>query len=98
MLVILMLLLVWLLPSSTAAAATTCTTTTTTATAAANTTTTTTSALSMSWSNVSVDEFMVTMLDSENREIVFTACGVLINLMADDDKRKTLKRLGGIRK
>ena len=41
---------------------------------------------------------MVAMLDSDNRESVYTSCGVLINLMADHEKRIQLKRLGGITK
>ncbi|XP_033112624.1 armadillo repeat-containing protein 2-like [Anneissia japonica] len=45
-----------------------------------------------------VDELMVTLLDSGNREIVYTACGVLINLMTDSVRRPILKSEGGIRK
>ncbi|KAI0232595.1 Armadillo repeat-containing protein 2 [Lamellibrachia satsuma] len=45
-----------------------------------------------------VDEALVAMLDSDKVEVVFTACGVLINLMADEDKRPTLKKMDGIRK
>lgn len=45
-----------------------------------------------------VDEAMVAMLDSDNREVVYTACGVLINLMADDEKRKVLRKQGGVSK
>ena len=45
-----------------------------------------------------VDEMMVVLLDSGKREVVFTACGVLINLMADEEKRPMLRREGGIRK
>ena len=41
---------------------------------------------------------MVVLLDSGDREVVFTAVGVLINLMADDEKRLTLKTHGGVRK
>ena len=41
---------------------------------------------------------MVAMLDSDKVDVVFTACGVLINLMADEDKRPTLRRMDGIRK
>ena len=43
-----------------------------------------------------VDEMMVVLLDSGKLEIVFTAVGVLINLMADDEKRPFLKKMGGI--
>ncbi|XP_022081750.1 armadillo repeat-containing protein 2-like isoform X2 [Acanthaster planci] len=45
-----------------------------------------------------VDEMMVTLLDAQNREVVYTACGVLINLMADDCRRHILKEEGGIKK
>ncbi|RUS90870.1 hypothetical protein EGW08_001377 [Elysia chlorotica] len=45
-----------------------------------------------------VDAVMVTLLDSGNRELVFIACGVLINFMLDEDKRSLLKNEGGIKK
>lgn len=45
-----------------------------------------------------VDEMMVTLLDSGNREFVYTSCGVLINLMADVDRRPMLKKEGGVSK
>ena len=45
----------------------------------------------------SVDDFMVTLLDSGKRDVVYTVCGVLVNLMADEDKRPNLKKLGGIK-
>lgn len=45
-----------------------------------------------------VDQMMVTMLDSGNREVVYIACGVLINFMVDEEKRSVLKKDGGIRK
>ncbi|XP_063954083.1 armadillo repeat-containing protein 2-like [Lytechinus pictus] len=45
-----------------------------------------------------VDEMMVTLLDSGNREFVYTSCGVLINLMADQERRPMLKREGGVSK
>ena len=45
-----------------------------------------------------VDEMLVLMLDSGKRDVVFTACGVLINIMADEEKRAVLKRDGGIKK
>jgi len=41
---------------------------------------------------------MVALLDSGQREVVFTACGVLINLMADEEKRPALKKFDGIAK
>ncbi|XP_064628515.1 armadillo repeat-containing protein 2-like isoform X2 [Lineus longissimus] len=45
-----------------------------------------------------VDKILVTLLDSGNRDIVYAACGVLINMMADTEKRATLKTEGGITK
>ena len=45
-----------------------------------------------------VDEMMVVLLDSGKREVVFTAVGVLINLMADEDKRPVLKAQAGIKR
>ncbi len=41
---------------------------------------------------------MVTLLDAGNMEIVYTACGVLINMMADEHRRPVLKKEGGIKK
>jgi hypothetical protein len=43
-----------------------------------------------------VDEAVVAMLDSGNRELVFVACGVLINLMVDEEKRPMLIRHNGV--
>ncbi|CAH1799821.1 unnamed protein product [Owenia fusiformis] len=48
--------------------------------------------------NNKVDEMMVALLDSGSREVVFTACGVMINIMVDEEKRAVLKQEGGIRK
>ncbi|KAK0053512.1 armadillo repeat-containing protein 2 [Biomphalaria pfeifferi] len=45
-----------------------------------------------------VDAIMVTLLDSNNRELVYIACGVLINFMLDEEKRPILKKEGGIKK
>ena len=47
---------------------------------------------------LTVDEAMVELLDSEDRELVFAACGVLINIMADEDKRRMLYHQEGIQK
>jgi len=47
---------------------------------------------------VVVDEAVIAMLDSGNHELVFAACGVLMNLMVDDDKRPLLLRHGGVSK
>ncbi|XP_064615586.1 armadillo repeat-containing protein 2-like [Liolophura sinensis] len=43
-------------------------------------------------------EVMITLLDSGSREVVYVACGVLINMMADEEKRPVLKREGGVNK
>jgi len=45
-----------------------------------------------------VDEAMIAMLDSGNHETVFVACGVLMNLMADEEKRPKLLQHGGVSK
>jgi hypothetical protein len=45
-----------------------------------------------------VDEIMIALLDAGERETVFTACGVLINLMTDGDVRPKLREEGGIKK
>lgn len=45
-----------------------------------------------------VDEMLISLLDSGSHEIVFTACGVLINMMVDPEKRSLLKDEGGIKK
>ena len=41
---------------------------------------------------------MIALLDAGERETVFTACGVLINMMTDEDIRCKLHEEGGIRK
>ena len=41
---------------------------------------------------------MISLLDSGSHEIVYTSCGVLINMMVDCDKRSVLKEEGGIKK
>ena len=43
-----------------------------------------------------VDEMMVDLLNGNDKEVIFTACGVLINLMADDDRRPMLRKNGGV--
>ena len=45
-----------------------------------------------------VDEMMVALLDSGQREVVYCACGVLVNLMADPVHRDVLATNSGIRK
>ncbi|PVD28492.1 hypothetical protein C0Q70_11080 [Pomacea canaliculata] len=45
-----------------------------------------------------VDAIMVTLLDSGNRELVYVACGVLINFMIDEERRPLLKQEGGVTK
>ena len=47
---------------------------------------------------MAVDEAVIAMLDSGNRELVFAACGVLMNLMVDDEKRPKLLHHGGVSK
>ena len=47
---------------------------------------------------IAVDEAMIAMLDAGNHELVFAACGVLMNLMVDDEKRPKLLRHGGVSK
>lgn len=41
---------------------------------------------------------MVTLLDSGSREVVYAACGVLINFMADENKRHLLTVNDGVAK
>lgn len=41
---------------------------------------------------------MVALLDSGQREVVYCACGVLVNLMADPAHRDVLAANAGIRK
>ena len=45
-----------------------------------------------------VDEIMIALLDAGERETVFTACGVLINLMIDEHIKPKLKEEDGIKK
>jgi len=45
-----------------------------------------------------VDEAVIALLDSGNHELVFAACGVLMNLMVDDEKRPKLLEHGGVSK
>lgn len=45
-----------------------------------------------------VDEMMVALLDSGQREVVYCTCGVLVNLMADPTHRDVLATNSGIRK
>ena len=41
---------------------------------------------------------LVSLLDSDNRELVYTTVGVLINLMTDPGKRNDFNSFGGIDK
>ncbi|XP_015476000.1 armadillo repeat-containing protein 2 isoform X5 [Parus major] len=43
-------------------------------------------------------KFMIALLDSKNREVCFPACGVLLNLTVDENKRAFLMEEGGIGK
>ncbi|XP_045197949.2 armadillo repeat-containing protein 2-like isoform X2 [Mercenaria mercenaria] len=45
-----------------------------------------------------VDKVLITLLDSGDKEVVYIACGVLINFMVDEEKRNILKKEGGITK
>ena len=45
-----------------------------------------------------VDEIMIALMDAGERETVFTACGVLINLMIDEEIKPKLKQEDGIKK
>lgn len=41
---------------------------------------------------------MIALLEAKNQDICFSACGVLLNLTVDKDKRAVLKENGGIKK
>lgn len=43
-------------------------------------------------------KFMIALLDSKSREVCFPACGVLLNLTVDENKRAFLMEEGGIGK
>ncbi|XP_028653445.1 armadillo repeat-containing protein 2 isoform X1 [Erpetoichthys calabaricus] len=45
-----------------------------------------------------VYKFMIALLDSKNQDVCFSACGVLINLTVDNDKRTILNEEGGVKK
>ncbi|XP_017352872.1 armadillo repeat-containing protein 2 isoform X2 [Cebus imitator] len=45
-----------------------------------------------------VHKFMMALLDARHQDICFSACGVLLNLTVDKDKRVILKEGGGIKK
>ncbi|XP_036405823.1 armadillo repeat-containing protein 2 [Megalops cyprinoides] len=45
-----------------------------------------------------VHQFVVTLLDSKNQDVCFSACGVLINLTADKGRRPVLQEEGVIQK
>ncbi|PAA75104.1 hypothetical protein BOX15_Mlig029829g1, partial [Macrostomum lignano] len=44
-----------------------------------------------------IDEVLITLLDSSH-EAVYSAAGILLNLVADPDKRQVLKKDGGVEK
>ncbi|CAH2252265.1 armadillo repeat-containing 2 isoform X1 [Pelobates cultripes] len=46
----------------------------------------------------SVYKYMTTLVDAKHQDVCFSACGVLINLTADRNKRALLKDDGGIKK
>ena len=41
---------------------------------------------------------MVELLVANDKEVVFTACGVLINLMSDEERRGVFRKHGGVTK
>ncbi|XP_009675235.2 armadillo repeat-containing protein 2 isoform X1 [Struthio camelus] len=43
-------------------------------------------------------KFMIALLDAKNQDVCFSACGVLLNITVDKNKRALLKEEGGIRK
>ncbi|XP_054424859.1 armadillo repeat-containing protein 2 [Pteronotus mesoamericanus] len=45
-----------------------------------------------------VHKFMIALLDAKHQDICFSACGVLLNLTVDEDKRVILKEGGSIKK
>ncbi|XP_042334827.1 armadillo repeat-containing protein 2 isoform X2 [Sceloporus undulatus] len=45
-----------------------------------------------------VYKFMITLLDAKHQEVCFSACGVLINLTVDKNRRSILNEEGGIKK
>nr|XP_006123253.1 armadillo repeat-containing protein 2 isoform X2 [Pelodiscus sinensis] len=45
-----------------------------------------------------VYKFMVALLDAKHQDVCFSACGVLLNLTVDKNKRPILKEGGGIKK
>ena len=50
------------------------------------------------FSTLPVHKFMIALLDAKHQDICFSACGVLLNLTVDKDKRVILKEGGGIKK
>ena len=45
-----------------------------------------------------VDEVLITLLDSNDRELVYASCGVLLNLMKIPKLRPSLLKNGGVKK
>ncbi|KAM4866056.1 armadillo repeat-containing protein 2 isoform 2-T2 [Thomomys bottae] len=45
-----------------------------------------------------IHKFLIALLDAKHQDICFCACGVLLNLTVDKDKRIILKEGGGIKK
>ena len=45
-----------------------------------------------------VHKFMIALLEAKHQDICFSACGVLLNLTVDKEKRAILKEGGGIKK
>ena len=45
-----------------------------------------------------VVQMLITLLESADREVVFCSCGVLINLMVDNENRQIFQENKGVRK
>jgi hypothetical protein len=43
-----------------------------------------------------VDELLVVLLDHTNREVVYTACGILMNMAADPKFRRVISSKAGV--
>ena len=50
------------------------------------------------FSALPVHKFMIALLGAKHQDICFSACGVLLNLTVDRDRRLILKEGGGIKK
>ena len=48
--------------------------------------------------NEEVFDVIINLLDSNNTDVIFSTCGILINIMIDEDNRVQFKKFGGITK